>query len=169
MWSFISLLLILIVTAAVLWPYLRPQRLAPAAVELDPRLAELSLQRDMLYQAIRDAQFDLETGKLTAEDYAGQSARLKQQAAEVLRAIDGLAAQLVAPAIDQQIEAAVAAARQTPAALKTATAARVSAPASAPAMMSCPSPLPALPPPLSAANAAGPCAATIVSAPAVDQ
>lgn len=119
MWFIIAFLLILIVAAGVLWPYLRPQRLAPATVELDPRLTELYMQRDMLYQAIRDAQFDLETGKLSQEDFAGQSGHLKQQAAETLRAIDTLEAQLVAPAIDQQIEAAVAAARQMPPALKS--------------------------------------------------
>ena len=122
MWFLIAFLLILLAGAAVLWPFLRPQ---PAGVVptagVDPRLADLYSQRDMLYQAVRDAHFDLQTGKLSQEDYDQQSARLKQDAAAVLRQIDQLEVQLASPELDTKIEAEVAAAREMPPALKKST------------------------------------------------
>lgn len=119
MWFLIAFLLILLAGAAVLWPFLRPQAVGAApTVGVDPRLAELYSQRDMLYQAIRDARFDLQTGKLSQEDYEQQTARLKQNAAAVLRQIDQLETQLVSPELDAGIEAEVAAAREIPPALK---------------------------------------------------
>ncbi|HEY53239.1 MAG TPA: zinc-ribbon domain-containing protein [Caldilineae bacterium] len=119
MWFLIALLLILLAGAVVLWPFLRPQPVGavPATGE-DPRLAELYSQRDMLYQAIRDARFDLQTGKLSQEDYDQQAARLKQNAAAVLRQIDQLETQLVSPKLDAEIEAEVMSAREIPPALK---------------------------------------------------
>jgi len=122
MWILISLLLILLAGAAVLWPFLRPQAVgAIPTAGVDPRLAELYSQRDMLYQAVRDARFDLQTGKLSQEDYDQQSVRLKQNAATVLRQIDQLEAQLASPELDAKIEAEVAAAREMPPSLKKST------------------------------------------------
>ncbi|MCS7040136.1 MAG: hypothetical protein RMN24_12815, partial [Anaerolineae bacterium] len=72
MWIVVALLLLLAAGVVILWPYLRPREALPTAAEavaLDPRLAELYEQREMLYKAIRDARFDLEMGKLSPADY----------------------------------------------------------------------------------------------------
>lgn len=122
MWILISLLLVLLAGTAILWPYLRPQPVdALPAATVDPRLLELYTQRDMLYQAVRDARFDLQTGKLSQEDYDQQSARLKQNAVSVLQEIDEQEKNLASPEMDAQIEAEVAAAREMPEPLKRST------------------------------------------------
>ena len=122
MWILISLLLVLLAGAAVLWPFLRPQPVgAIPTAGVDPQLTELYSQRDMLYQAVRDARFDLQTGKLSQEDYDQQSTHLKQNAAAVLRQIDQLEAQLASPELDAKIEAEVAAAREMHPSLKKST------------------------------------------------
>lgn len=121
LWILVSVLLVLAAAAFVLWPYLRPQPSSAGGVDLDPRLIELYSKRDMLYQAVRDARFDQQTGKLSEEDFEQQSARLKHRAATVLRSIDKVEAELTSPRFDQQIETAVAALRQMPSALKTST------------------------------------------------
>lgn len=122
MWIVVALLLLLAAGLVILWPYLRPRATAltaAEAVELDPRLAELYEQRKMLYKAIRDARFDLEMGKLSPADYEQQEAKLKWQAAAVLRAIDELEQTLFSPQLDARLEAEIAAVRA--AALEFAT------------------------------------------------
>lgn len=122
MWILISFLLVLLAGTIILWPYLRPQTVgAMQTATVDPQLAELYIQRDMLYQAIRDARFDLQTGKLSQEDYDQQSTLLKQNAAAVLQSIDELETNMAPPEVDAQIEAAVAAAREMPEPLKKTT------------------------------------------------
>ncbi len=122
MWILIAFLLVILAGAAILWPFLRPQSVSavPTAV-VDPKLVELYTQRDMLYQAVRDANFDLQTGKLSQEDYDQQSVQLKQSAASVLKQIDALETDLATPELDAQIEAQVAAARDIPEPLKKTT------------------------------------------------
>ncbi len=122
MWILLAFFLIFLAGTVILWPYLRPQSVGAAPVaKIDPQLAELYAQRDMLYQAVRDARFDLQTGKLSQEDYDQQSARIKQNAATVLQEIDALEANLAPPELDAQIEAEVAAARAMPEPLKKST------------------------------------------------
>jgi hypothetical protein len=114
MWIVVALLLLLAAGLVILWPYLRPRPALPTAAEalaLDPRLAELYEQREMLYKAIRDARFDLEMGKLSPADYEQQETKLKWQAAAVLRAIDELEQTLFSPQLDARVEAEIAAVR----------------------------------------------------------
>lgn len=118
MWYLVTFILLLVAGAAILSPFFRQQPAVVGGAGIDPRLADLYAQRDMLYQALRDAKFDLETGKLSEEDFARQSTRLKHQAAEVLRRIDQLEQQLIPPALDERIEDLVAERRQQPQALK---------------------------------------------------
>ena len=118
MWILLVILLTLLAGAAVLLPFVRAQAAIIDIPDLTPRLTELYARRDMLYQAVRDARFDLQTGKLSLEDYQEQATRLKLEAANVLRAIDEVEAELVSPELDAQIEADVAAARAMPASLK---------------------------------------------------
>lgn len=111
MWLVAAFVLILLTGLAILWPYLRPLPAFGPATEIDPRLAELYAQRDMLYRAVRDARLDMATGKLSAADFEQHEARLKQQAADVLRTIDQVEGELVSPLVDARLEAEIAAAR----------------------------------------------------------
>ncbi len=111
MWLFIALALILLAAVVVLWPYLRRESELETELEPDSRLTELYYERDRLYQAIRDAQFDLEMGKLSQEDYQVQVARLKHRAAAVLRDIDQLEQQLFSPELDASLEEEIRRAR----------------------------------------------------------
>jgi len=111
MWLIAALVLMLLTGLVIFWPYLRPQVALGPAVDLDPRLVDLYAQRDKLYQAVRDARLDLETGKLTAGDFEQHEAGLKQRAAEVLRAIDQVEGDLLSSQLDARLEAEIAAAR----------------------------------------------------------
>ena len=122
MWILIAFLLVILAGVAILWPFLRPQSVSVVATAyVDPKLVELYTQRDMLYQAVRDANFDLQTGKLSQEDYELQTTRLKQNAALVLQQIDDLETHLATPELDAAIEAQVSAARNIPEPLKKTT------------------------------------------------
>ncbi|MCP4168523.1 MAG: hypothetical protein GY759_21885 [Chloroflexi bacterium] len=119
MWILVTALLIFAVAVAIFWPYLRPKNAGTESVAIDPRLAGLYSDRDMLYQSVRDAQFDRETGKLSDEDYEQQSTRMKRRAAAVLRKIDVLESELVSPELDAQVEQEITLAREMPTELKT--------------------------------------------------
>ncbi len=121
MWILVSFVLTLIAAAVIFGPYLRQPSLRLGNTSIDPKLAALYSRRDALYQALRDAKFDLETGKLSEEDYARQSTLLKHQAADVLRSIDQLEASLIAPELDARIEKMVAERRHEPDELKRST------------------------------------------------
>ena len=64
-------------------------------------------RRDALYAALKDAEFDRETGKLTDEDYQVVRTRTMAEAAGVLRRLDRLTPEAEA-AFDAEIEQAVA-------------------------------------------------------------
>ena len=68
---------------------------------------ELNIRRDAIYSALKDAEFDRETGKLAEEDYQMVRARYMAEAAQVLRQLDSLAPEAEA-ALDAEIERAVA-------------------------------------------------------------
>lgn len=79
---------------------------------MDARLHALFTKRDQLYQSIREAKFDLDTGKLSPEDYERQTTTLKRQAASVLKAIDHHEDNLIPQQWDEQIEQQVRAMRR---------------------------------------------------------
>jgi hypothetical protein len=68
---------------------------------------ELIARRDAIYAALKDAEFDRETGKLAEEDYQIIRTRTIAEAAQVLRQIDRLVPEAEA-ALDAEIESAVA-------------------------------------------------------------
>lgn len=74
-----------------------------AALTLD----ELVTRRDALYTALKDVEFDQETGKLANEDYQIVRARYMAEAARVLQQLDRLTPEAEA-ALDAEIESAVA-------------------------------------------------------------
>ncbi len=84
----LGLLLVVATAAFVAWPLL-----SPAALKASPRIVattnrnarrELELARHKALAAIREAEFDLATGKLSDEDYAVLRAELEQNALAVL-------------------------------------------------------------------------------------
>ncbi|HEY80581.1 MAG TPA: zinc ribbon domain-containing protein [Anaerolineae bacterium] len=104
MWLLIAFLLLLAATVAILAPFFRAATSAAPDVDVDPTLLALYNRRDQLYQAIREAKFDLDTGKLSPEDYERHVANLKRQAASVLKAIDRRQAALATAELDAQVE-----------------------------------------------------------------
>ncbi len=58
----------------------------------DDRYAILMSQRNSVFDAIRDLEFDHQTGKLSDQDYKQMRAKYDLKAAEVLQKMDALAA-----------------------------------------------------------------------------
>jgi hypothetical protein len=107
--------LLFIVAFLVARPWLEPA--AGGETEADPA-APLLLERERTLAALRDLDFDYATGKLPDDDYAAQRAQLVAQGADVLRQLDALApAGAPAPiaGIEDEIEAAIARRRTSPA------------------------------------------------------
>ena len=69
----------------------------------------LLLQKEMLYGAIRDLDFDFQTGKVDQKDYAELRQQLEREAVQILRQLDA-ADPLVA--FDNELEQQVLALRQ---------------------------------------------------------
>jgi hypothetical protein len=114
----------------VAWPFIIPRRdkSAPANGKLNGELERLLVEREAMYAAIRDLDFDFETGKLTDEDHQQQRAAWVARGVDILKALDALQQQVgergavavperAVPAgdddLDAQIEAAVASRRRT--------------------------------------------------------
>jgi hypothetical protein len=84
-----------LVTGAVLfvaWPFASPDAEPPehALSDTDRRRLELRERRDEAYQALRDLDQELHTGKITPADYELERGRLRAEAAEALAELDGL-------------------------------------------------------------------------------
>ena len=77
--------------------------------EGDNETERLLLQKEMLYGAIRDLDFDLQTGKVDQKDYAELRQQLEREAVQILRQLDA-ADPLVA--LDHEIEHQVLALRR---------------------------------------------------------
>jgi hypothetical protein len=112
----LSLLLAFLALLAVAYPILaRSRGSEPAVVPAEETLAELLVQRDGVFQALRELRFDHEVGKITDEDFVAFDGSLKQTAANSLRALDEWEARADLE-LEPEIERAVA----ERAALKTA-------------------------------------------------
>ena len=77
--------------------------------ENDDDTERLVLQKEMLYGAIRDLDFDFQTGKVDQKDYAELRQQLEREAVQILRQLDA-ADPLVA--LDHEIEHQVFALRR---------------------------------------------------------
>lgn len=125
----IAILLGLVLAAGLVLFISRPLRQARQSGDAESRLDTLLTRRESLYTQIRELDFDHVTGKVTDIDHAPLRARLVDEAAEVLRQIDGLTQQ-APPAAGRDVEAAIAARRKrqpagdTDADLEAAIAAR---------------------------------------------
>jgi hypothetical protein len=102
----IFLLLAFLAGAAliVLWPLLQPER-QPTTGEAAPALSSLDrlhAEHESILQAIRDLDFDFQTGKLTDEDYRAQRESLVQRGVETLKLIDAQQSDLIEDAVRAQ-------------------------------------------------------------------
>ena len=112
-----ALTLVGIAVAAIAFPLLR-EREDPDSVEIredldtvtDP-LVELEGRRDAVYQAIRELRFDYDVGKVSETDYNIFDTQLKAQAVTVLKEIDALQAAEADTALNDSLEAEIAALR----------------------------------------------------------
>ena len=116
-----AVVLLAVTFLALAWPLVSGGRRAEpahAGLALQPEaaadpLAELSAERDSIYQAIRELRFDFEVGKVSEADYKAFDAQLRTQAARTLQRIDALATAETDPARAAQLEQEIAARRQT--------------------------------------------------------
>jgi hypothetical protein len=74
----------LVVAGPLLWPRQR-QDVRPAA---DPERYRLEKEKELAYAAIKEAEFDLQMGKLSAEDHAMLRARYEAKALAALAALE---------------------------------------------------------------------------------
>ena len=76
----------------VVWigePLVRRGRVREATADAqDDAIERLTLQKETLYTAIRDLDFDHQTGKVDAEDHAELRRQMEAEAADILRQLD---------------------------------------------------------------------------------
>jgi len=86
----VAVLVILAAIGAVAWLVSAPLRWGGERMqaEVSDRVAELRAHRDAKYREIRDAELDMQTGKLSAEDHRALDRQLRAEAMEILRALD---------------------------------------------------------------------------------
>jgi hypothetical protein len=141
-----ALLLLGIAVIAVAWPLIQERRgqfpadqAGETLAEVDP-LTELFAERDAIYQAIRELRFDHQVGKVSEADFTAFDAQLRGRAALVLQQIDALGQAEADPELDANLEAEIAALRQTNGAAPASPArlAPVAVPAGQTALNFCP-------------------------------
>lgn len=103
----LAALLVVAVVVSLVYPLFRPP-LEPVGEPAGPaaRLAALESRKAAIYGSIRDLGQDLQTDKLTAEDYKREADTLKAQAVEVLARIEQLRKEL--PRGEDRIEEEIA-------------------------------------------------------------
>jgi hypothetical protein len=69
-------------------PLVRRRSYGVRGAESDNETERLLLQKEMLYGAIRDLDFDFQTGKVDQKDYAELRQQLEGEAMQVLRQLD---------------------------------------------------------------------------------
>lgn len=134
-----SLLLGLALLLVVAFLVARPLLDKTGAVDRDlGPVDRLLFERERVLTALRDLDFDHAMGKTLDDDYVDQREQLLAQGAAVLKQLDSLGPdQAPAPAVDDEIEQAIARLRGRPApaavddALEASLAARRAAPANA--------------------------------------
>jgi hypothetical protein len=84
--DFLLVLVVLAVVAVVVaWPLYRAARPSPGG---PPEDEALEAAKDSKLREIRETELDYRTGKLSEEDWRAQDARLRSEAADLLRELD---------------------------------------------------------------------------------
>jgi hypothetical protein len=85
--TIVGLLIVLLAAFWVAWPLLAGVAPEPVAAE-DPGTASPEHEKELALLAIREADFDHQTGKLSDEDHAALRAELEARALSAIAAID---------------------------------------------------------------------------------
>jgi hypothetical protein len=94
-WLWLGVLLAIACVVLVALPFLRQPGLSPSEDRLgdsdarERRRLELTEERDRALAALKELEFDHQTGKVSDEDYRELVGPLRRRAAEALRALDG--------------------------------------------------------------------------------
>ena len=83
-----GLLVIAGVAVAIAWPLLRPMQVRVAHPTGDPERYRWEKEKDLAYAAIKEADFDLQMGKLSVEDHASLRAKYEARALAALDALE---------------------------------------------------------------------------------
>lgn len=110
--TLLAIVTIIIVAAYVAQPFLAPRRedetqITSRGVETLKRRAALLAERNRIYRAIKELDFEFQTGKVAETDYADQRFQLVAQGVETLQQIDQLP-----PSDEDRIERVVLAFRE---------------------------------------------------------
>lgn len=122
-----TVVLAVVAIGVVVWPILRPPRASLANAPANQELAELTAKRDAALRAVKDLDFDFQTGKVSQEDYLVYESALKAQAVAAIQTVDDYQNQQQHTAaaahseLDAALEAQIAALRRTPSAPASAT------------------------------------------------
>ncbi len=95
------------VVAIVVWPLLQGQQGSPTGHGSSTLsgIARLQADHEAILIAVRDLDFDFQTGKLTEEDYRSQRESLMQRGVELLKQIDTQQSNLIEDAVRAQRDA----------------------------------------------------------------
>ena len=85
-----GLLFIAAIAFFVAFPLLTPQARQAPKVMMDERIVRWEKQKTDAYTAIKEAEFDLQMGKLTPEDYQALRSKYEARALEALTELDNL-------------------------------------------------------------------------------
>jgi hypothetical protein len=123
----LGIIIVGLAIALVAYPILRPAESPLLTIEDADRQAweELIARRDDTLRAIKDLEFDYRVGKVSPEDFQVFLARLKAEAAEILKQMDARQAEKES-ALAAALEAEIAAERQARRAGLASAATRVS-------------------------------------------
>ena len=102
------LALLAVIGALILWPLLR--RPDTVADRVPPPPTDVGKAKSAALSAIRELEFDYQTGKISPEDYAQLRARYEAKAVDAMTRPESSP---TLPDVDEQIEAAIRAARAT--------------------------------------------------------
>lgn len=83
-----GLVVIASVAVTVAWPLLRPARATSIGPIGDPERYRWEKEKDLAYAAIKEADFDLQMGKLSVEDHASLRAKYEARALAALAALE---------------------------------------------------------------------------------
>ncbi len=83
-----GLLVIAAVAVAIAAPLLWPRATVAAAPPGDPERYRLEREKELAYAAIKEADFDLQMGKLSAEDHAALREKYESRALAALAALE---------------------------------------------------------------------------------
>lgn len=84
----VGLVLIAVVAMSVAAPLLWQRQALPAGPSADPERYRLEKEKELAYAAIKEAEFDLEMGKLSPEDHAQLRAKYEARALAALEALE---------------------------------------------------------------------------------